>query len=260
VEQTTIEGSFMTNDRTHLFCFAYAVLFLSSILQAQETCPVELKLLFSPPAIQAVMASFKFDHETKGQVYFFDTAELDLLRQGVIVRVRQGTNNDLTIKVRAAEGNTQVESQLRPHFPCEIDRTGAGENTSYSVQRKYKTPSVPKLANKIAGLLGRPQQRLLQEAQVSIDWTQVTRFASIQSTKWEANVQLPFRKFSLELWEWPGGSILELSTRVEPGAGQSGYAELQRLVASRSLPLSAKQGTKTRMVLEALTQHTSPLR
>ena len=250
----------MTNDRSHLFCFAYAVLSLSSILQAEETCPVELKLLLSPPAIQAVMTSFKFEHEAKGRVYFFDTPELDLLRQGVIVRVRQGTNNDLTVKVRGAEGNQQVNSQLRPHFPCEIDRTGAGENTSYSIQRKYKTPHVPELGNEIASLLSRPQQRLLQEAQVSIDWTRVTRIASIRSTKWEANVQSPFRKFSLELWDWPAGGILELSTRVGPDAGASGYAELQRVVAMKSLPLSASQGTKTRIVLEALTKHTPTAR
>jgi hypothetical protein len=245
----------MTIARIRVFYLAQIVLLLSSALQAKETCPVELKLLLSPPAIQAVMASFKFGHATTGQVYFFDTAELDLLRQGVIVRVRQGANNDLTVKLREVEGNQRVASQLRPHFPCEIDQTEAGNNTSYSLQRKYKTPHVPERGSSIVGLLSQPQQRLLQQARVSIDWTRVTRLASIRSTKWEANVQSRFRKLALELWEWPAGSILELSTRVGPDAGQSGYAELQRVVALSSLPLSASQDTKTRIVLESLTQH-----
>src|SRR5271169_3599124 len=112
------------------FACAGAVLFLGCFLRAEEECPVEMKLLLSPASIQTVIASLGLEKETSARVYFFDTEELDLLRQGVIVRVRQGAANDLTVKVRAPEGNQQVDtSQLRGQFPCEIDRTGAGENT-----------------------------------------------------------------------------------------------------------------------------------
>ena len=48
-----------------------------------------------------------------------------------------------------------------------------------------------------------------------------------------------FRKLALELWEWPAGSILELSAKVGAGAGQSNYAELQRLVSMKNLSLNA---------------------
>jgi hypothetical protein len=61
------------------------------------------------------------------------------------VRVRQGTDNDLTVKVRVSDSLQVDTSRLREHFPCEIDRTGAGENTSYSVRRKYKTLHVPEM-------------------------------------------------------------------------------------------------------------------
>jgi hypothetical protein len=239
--------------------FICAVLFLSSALHAEEKCPVEVKLLLSPSTIQTVIQSLRFEKETAGRVYFFDTDQLDLLKQGVIVRVRQGADNDLTVKVRVPEGDKQaVASQLRKHFQCEIDMTGSGEDTDFSVRRKYKALQVPDMGADIFPLLSLPQQRLLQEAQVSIDWTRVKRIADIKLTKWEAAARASFRKLALELWEWPAGSILELSTKVGPDEAQSKYAELRLLVNRERLSLSASQGTKTSMVLGTLTHHLSP--
>src|SRR6266436_6092060 len=120
--------------------------------------------------------------------------------QGVIVRVRQGGDNDLTVKVRVPEDNKQVDtSRLREQFQCEIDRTGAGENTSFSVGRKYKPGQIPEIGADILSVLSAPQKRLLQEARASIDWAQVRRISDIKSTKWETAGQPPFRKLALEL-------------------------------------------------------------
>jgi CYTH domain len=245
--------SFMKNDRKRVFAFTCALLFLGPELQAEETCPVEVKLLLSPATIQAVIASLSFEKETATRVYFFDTDALDLLKQGVIVRVRQGADNDLTVKVRVPDRLQVDTSRLREHFPCEIDRTGAGENTSYSVRRKYKTMHVPEMGKDISSMLNPSQERLLREAGVAIDWARVMQIAMIKSTKWETKTQSPFRKLALELWEWSAGNILEISTKVSPDAGPAKYAELQRLVNMKGLSLSAEQGTKTRAVLETLT-------
>jgi hypothetical protein len=245
------------HDWRRAFSFTWALLFLSYLLQAQEKCPVEVKLLLFPPTIQTVLASLGFGKEAATRVYFFDTDALDLLKQGVIVRVRQGANNDVTVKVRLFEDNKADTSQLREHFPCEIDRTGAGENTSYAVRRKYKTPQVPEMGKEIFSLLSPPQQKLLRNVRVSIDWARVKRIANIESTEWETTTQPPFPKLALELWKCQAGNILEVSTKVGPDAAQSTYAELQRLVRMKSLLLSTSQGTKTRMVLEALSQHAS---
>jgi hypothetical protein len=251
----------MTNDWKCVFAFACALLFLSPALPAEETCPVEVKLLLAPPTIQTVIASLGFEKKTATQVYFFDTDALELLRQGVILRVRQGADNDLTVKVRVPQSGKQVDTtHLRELFPCEVDRTGAGEDTDYSVRRKYKVPQVPEMGSDIKSLLSRPQERLLREARASIDWARVMRIANINSTKWETAAQPPFGKLALELWEWPAGTILEVSTKAGPGAGPSTYAELQRLVNMKNLSLNADQGTKTRTVLETLTHHTPALK
>jgi len=244
------------------FGFICAVASLSSALYAAETCPVEVKLLLSPQTVQTVITSLQFEKEIAGRVYFFDTDELDLLKQGAIVRVRQGANNDLTVKVRVPEANGHVNAtQLRERFPCETNQTGAGKDTDYSLGRKYKVLQVPKVGGDISNSLRPPQRRLLQEAGVSIDWSRVKRIADVKVTKWETTAQPPFRKLTLELWEWPDGNILELSTKAAPDAGTSQYAELRRLADMKGLSLGSSQGAKTSRVLQdSVAHHPSPPR
>jgi hypothetical protein len=238
-----------------------AILFLAAGLHAEEKCPVEVKLLLSPPAAHTVIASLGFENETTGRVYLFDTDALDLMVQGVIVRVRQDAKNDLTVKVRLPKGKEPVEnSRLRERFPCEIDRTRAGAYTSYAVRRKYTATRLHEIGDDIYSQLSASQIKLLHEAQVSVDWARVRRVANIKSTTWETTAQSPSGKLALELWEWPAGKILEISAKVGSDAAASKYAELERLVKMNNLSLSASQDTKTSMVLRTLTGHTSPPR
>lgn len=251
----------MNNPWKPTLCVIGTLLVLCSGLRAQETCPGEIKFLLSPPTIQTVIVSLGFEHKAVGQVYLFDTEELDLMKQGLIVRVRQGQNNDLTVKIRWPADDKEVDRfKLRKHFPCEMDRTGAGEDISYSEGRKYKPNRVPKTGEEILRILNGQQKTLLQEAGITIDWSRVKRLTNIKLTKWESAAEPSFGKLTLELWESPGGDILELSTKVAPGAAASRYAELQRLLDQKGLPLTANQGTKTSMALENLAPPASPLK
>jgi hypothetical protein len=242
-----------------VFAVIGAILFLAPALHAEEKCPVEIKLLLSPPTTQTVIASLGFKKEAAGRVYFFDTDSLDLLMQGVIVRVRQGANNDLTVKIRLPKGNQQVDSsQLHGRFPCEIDRTQIGASTSYAIRRRYRATEVPEIGSDIYRLLNVSQKELLHEARISIDWARVVRMADINSTKWETTAQSPSGPLALELWEWPAGKILELSAKIESYAEASKYAELERLVKVKNLSLSTSQDTKTSVVLKTFADHLSP--
>ena len=244
-----------------IFVLIGAIQFLAPVLHAEVKCPAEVKLLLSPSTTQTVIASFGFENETSVRVYLFDTDALDLLKHGVIIRVRQGAKNDFTVKVRLPEGNQQVDdSQLGEQFPCEVDRTRAGANVSYTVGRKYKATKLPTTGNDIYRLLNGSQIKLLHEAQVSINWARVKRIADINSTRWETGAQSPSGKLALELWEWSAGKVLELSAKIGSDAGASKYAELERLVTRENLPLGPSQDTKTSMVLETLAAHTSPPR
>jgi hypothetical protein len=74
----------------------------------------------------------------------------------------------------------------------------------------------------------------------------------IQSTSWAARAQPPLGKLSLELWEWPGGSLLEVSAKVAPDAGQASYVELQDIAKKNGLAVSKDQHPKTKTVLEQI--------
>jgi hypothetical protein len=219
---------------------------------------VEVKLLLLPQDTRAAIATLNFKGERAGRVYFFDTPTLDLLSQGVIVRIRQGAVNDLTIKLRRREGKAFSDpSEGREGFKCEVDQNAGETNFSYSIESKYVAVPLPEAGSDILRLLSVGQRKLLEEAQVSIDWQPVRRIADIKTTNWQTEAQPHFKKLTMELWESPATNILELSTKVGLDAGPSTYAELKRLVNSKGLPLNARQQPKTTIVLEALTHTTA---
>ncbi len=240
-------------------CQSILALLLCSALHAQETCSVEIKLLLSPPSIKSVISSLNFEKQTSSQIYFFDTDNLSLLAQGVIVRLRQGAKNDLTVKVRLPEGNNQVNaSKLQEHFQCEIDRTEAGASISYSVGQNFVDRPVPDGGDDLFSALSPRQRNLLKEAHISINWSNVRRTASIRSTTWKTSFESPFRKLVLEYWEFAQGSLLELSARSAAGKSGSKDADLHEIVKLKGLSLSTNQETKTTTVLRGLKRDTSP--
>ena len=104
----------------------------------------------------------------------------------------------------------------------------------------------------LARLLSPGQQRLLEDSHVQVDWTKVRRVADIQSTSWTVRAQAPLNKFSMELWEWPSGSILEVSAKTGPDAGPAAYSELERLAKKKGLALNSVQRSKTATALEQI--------
>jgi hypothetical protein len=234
-------------------CFCCAVVLACSGLHAHENCNVEVKLLLSPAETQAAVAALSGTKERPGRIYFFDTDELDLLSQGAIVRLRQGAKSDLTIKFRALNGKKlSATAEGGGDFKCEVDLTREGAISSYSITRQLATDELPQTGTDVSRLLSPAQIRLFEDAHVSVDWTRVKRVAEITSTDWQTQSQPQLGKLTLELWEWAGGRVLELSTKVPSDAGPSSYTELEQLVKTKQLAMSADQRVKTSVALEAI--------
>jgi hypothetical protein len=233
-----------------------APLLLCSILHAQNRCDVEVKLLLSPTDDQAAIAALNLKKKTAGFVYFFDTNTLDLLSQGVIVRLRQRNDNDLTVKLRPSKGEkfsdlaTEAET-----FKCEIDFIEDGSSPAYSISRRHAGNPPPQTGYDVSRLFSPGQKKLLEERKASIDWSRVERMVEIRATVWQSKTQPHFNKLTLELWEWPEGRILELSTKAGSNAGPMTSEMLQDLVRSKTLSLSRDQRSKTSTVLESVTHH-----
>jgi hypothetical protein len=248
----------MTRIRRNLLIRSLCILLsLGCASRAQDKCNVEIKILLSPTETQAAIAALNFEKETAGRVYFFDTNALDLLAQGLIIRLRQGAGDDFTVKLRPPDGAKPfAPSNIGEGFDCEIDLIGGVRTPSYTVRSRHAGPNLPETGSEIRKLLDAGQEKLLKEAQIPIDWSRIKRIADIQATSWQTKAQPGFGKLTLELWEWPEGKILELSTKVGPDAGASAYEQLQQLLKAKGLSLNATQRAKTSMVLETFTNTT----
>jgi hypothetical protein len=231
-----------------------AIFLFAHSLRAQETCSEEVKLMLSPTQVQVAIPALEARGEMHGRIYFYDTPALDLLSNGVILRLRERAEIDLTAKLRPVSGEKSVgPSSGHEGFKCEVDLNDGVENQSFSVEKKYVAARVPVMGDELFRLLSVGQKKLLEESKVQIDWKLVTRIADIQSTSWTAHAKSPLGKLSLELWGWPNGRILELSTRVAPDAGQATYVELRNLANKNRLALSTDQRSKTATALKAIT-------
>ncbi len=233
-----------------------AVLMLLRCLSlAQAECGVEAKVLLSREQTKAAVASLKAGKETVGQVYLFDTSALDLLSQGAIVRLRQGSSADLTVKVRPPESKELSDpSGGRENFKCEVDIVGGEPQKSYSIRSKLTGRQIPETGAEIFRMLSAGQKDLLKQAHISIDWRLVKRIAGIESKSWRFKAQPPLNHVVLELWQWPTGQLLELSARANAATGLSVSSQLQQLATSKGLSLGRQQQFKTTLVLQAVTQ------
>lgn len=135
-----------------------AILLLSCALKAEETCNVEAKLLLDPAQTQTAIQALRAKRETPSHVYFYDTAALDLLTQGVILRLRQGAETEFTVKMRHPQGKSFADPSEGPgriSFKCEVDFIGGQGKPSYSLKSGYPEGQIPPTGRSF----GRPSVR-----------------------------------------------------------------------------------------------------
>ena len=236
--------------RFSLRCWIPALLCIGCVSQSQDNCAAEAKLLLVASQTKTAVTALNAGKKRTVQIYLFDTSSLNLMSQGVILRLRRGAAADLTVKLRLPTDTKRDGIPGRnERYKCEDDVIGGVPVRSYSMQTKFAGPLAPE-GSEIFGSLSAAQKQLLEQAQVSIDWTQVKRIADIKSTIWQIKGQPRFTNLTLELWEWSAGEVLELSTKVGVDAGPSTYAQLAHLASTNGLSLSSYQTSKTALVLE----------
>ena len=230
-----------------------ALIFLAcGSVYAQQECGVEVKVLLSPEQLQKVLTSLNAKGKTPGHNYFYDTPKLDLLSQGLMLRLRTGTENDLTVKLRpSSDKKFNGSSVAGEKFKCEGEITGGVESPSFSVTTGF-TADVPETGEQVRALLSAGQLKLLADSGIPIDWARVKQVANIASTSWKVSSNALPGKPSLEMWTWPKGSVLELSTKANADAGGKTYDALRNLVEANGLTLSNDQRSKTATALDAI--------
>ena len=222
---------------------------------------IELKLTVPEQGHRSAIAALGLDplDAQIRLVCFFDTPDLRLNRQGVIVRARrvQGREDDSVVKLRPVVPD-ELPAQLRaaPEMVVELDAMPGGYVCSASMKARLKGAGGVKkrLRGKRATskLFTKPQRRFYEQhapADLALDELEV--LGPIFVLKLNSTPAGFGRKLCTEMWLYPDGSrILELSTKCVPSEMFQVAAEARGFLGGSGIDLSGRQQTKTKTALQ----------
>jgi len=220
---------------------------------------VELKLTVPEPAQLTTARALGLDplQAQIRQVFFFDTPELALDEQGLVVRARrtQKKGDDTVVKLRPVVPS-ELPPELResPNFGVELDASPAGHVCSGSLKGVPAKTGVWEAVHggRVSKLFSKEQQRLFAEhAPKGLSLDDLSILGPLFVLKFKNSPEGYERRLVTELWAYPDGSrILELSTKCDPSEAFQVAATGRAYLSSRGVDLSGEQQTKTRTALE----------
>jgi hypothetical protein len=225
---------------------------------------VELKLTVPEEHQRSTVAALELDplESQIRQVFFFDTPELALDAQGVVVRARriQGKGGDSIVKLRPVVPS-ELPAELRRSgaFRVEVDALPGGFVCSGTLKGAPAADDVRQAARgnlPVRKLFSKEQRQLFAaHAPEGIGLDDLTVLGPIFVLKLRYFPPDFGRRLVAEMWLYPDGSrILELSTRCETTEAFQVAAETRAFLAQRGVDLGGEQETKTRKALEYFSQ------
>jgi hypothetical protein len=229
----------------------------------------ELKLLVTATNTEAAIRSLKLDqyNAQKGIVCFFDTSDTALATQHLILRTRQkgdGTG-DSTVKLRAAEGATELSDAERAIQPEQDWTSDNGPTVSRSSERDGLSRGlVAKVAAgqvRVAELFNAAQRKLVTARMRNFKWENLRRYGPVETLVWHQQRQFQGfpEKVTVELWHLQKDGrrqdVLEVSANVKTETDEQAQALARQFFsAAKAAGLGEPTGqTKTRMVLDFFT-------
>lgn len=221
---------------------------------------VELKLTVPDTDHTSAVAALGMDvlQAQIRQVVFFDTPDLALNNQGVVLRARrvQGKSGDSVVKLRPIDpAEVSGKTRKSPSFGIEVDAMPGGFVCSGSMKSAWDDAL---LKSTMSG--DRPVSKVFSKEQrefftahapedLSID--DLSRLGPINVLKLKFTHPDFSRRMVAELWFYPDGSrLLELSTKCAPTEAFQATVETKTFLAGRGIDLAGKQATKTKTALE----------
>jgi hypothetical protein len=192
------------------------------------------------------------------QLFFFDTPDLALNKQGVVVRARrvQGRGDDTVVKLRPVVPD-ELPDKFReaPGMVVEVDAMPGGWVCSASFKGSLGATDVTRVAsgNRSIRKLFSKEQRAFYEAHVSepVALDDLAILGPIFVLKLNLRPEGYDRKMVAEAWLYPDGSrILELSTKCPPADMLNVAVQSRLFLSEQGLDLSGEQQTKTRTALD----------
>ena len=192
------------------------------------------------------------------QVFFFDTPDLALDRQGVVVRARrvQGKGDDSVVKLRPVVPAELPKGVRRsPSFGVEVDAMPGGFVCSGSMKNALGPSAVKSVVSgkkPIRKLFSKEQREFFAaHAPEGLGLDDLSLLGPIFVLKLKYAPEGYARKLVAEMWLYPDDTkILELSTKCAPPEAFQVAAESRAFLAERGVDLEGEQQTKTRTALE----------
>jgi hypothetical protein len=231
---------------------------LISLIKGADS--VELKLTLPVSHRSAASAALGIDplEGEMRQVFFFDTPELALYQNGLVVRARrvQRKGDDSVVKLRPVVPD-ELPDELRGSrsFGVEVDAMPGGYVCSGSMKRLLGPMAVRRVVT-----AGRPIRKLFSKEQRALyaahapdglELDDLAVLGPIFVLKLKFAPEGFDRKLVGELWLYPDNSmILELSTKCAPSEAFQVAAEARAFLTEHGVDLGGEQETKTKKALE----------
>jgi hypothetical protein len=225
----------------------------------KESDSVELKLTVPEPDQRSTVAALGMDplDAQIRQVFFFDTPELALDKQGVVVRSRriQGKGDDSVVKLRpVVPSDLPAELRQSAGFRVEVDALPGGFVCSGTLKRALGPRDVKRTVageRPLRKLFSKQQRAFFAEHAQGVELDDLSVLGPIFVLKLGFVPEGLDRKLVAEMWIYPDGSrVLELSTRTATTEAFQVAAEVRAFLAGRGVDISGEQQTKTRKALE----------
>ena len=220
---------------------------------------VELKLTVPESDHRTSLAALEIDplNAQIRQVFFFDTSDLALNKNGVVVRARrvQKKGDDSVVKLRPVIPS-ELPSRVRKSadFGVEVDAMPGGFVCSGSMKGTPREDVRETIIGKkpLRGLFSKEQRGFYADhAPEGIALDDLSILGPIFVLKLKFAPKGFDRKLVAEMWLYPNNSrILELSTKCEPSEAFQTAAETRSFLAQRGVDLGGEQETKTKKALE----------
>jgi hypothetical protein len=226
----------------------------------QDADSVELKLTVPEVDQRSTVTALEMDplDAEIRQVYFFDTPDLRLNDQGLVVRARriQGKGGDSVVKLRPIVPS-ELPRRVRTSrgFSVEVDAMPGGFVCSGTLKQAVDATAVKAVAagTKAARKLFSKEQRAFfgEHAPEGVRLDELSILGPIFVLKLKYTPKGLGRRLVAEMWLYPDDTrILELSTKCAPAEAFDVAARARAFLSERGVDLEGEQQTKTKTALE----------